>query len=408
MSALTQTSTAWRNDAPTIGAVSLAHGLSHFAQLLVPPLFPWIGPAMGLSYVQLGTLLTAYYIVSCTAQTLAGFVVDRFGARRVLFGGLACLVLAMAGLALAGSYPMMMACMVLAGLGNSVFHPVDFSILNHRVNAARLGHAYAAHGISGNLGWALAPLFVVALTQATGSWRGALLASAALIAAVLIVLALVRTHLQVAAAPAGAPGAAAASGLGFLRLAAVWMCFAFFLFNALALGGVQSFAPAAAAALHGLQVQQMALCLSAYMLASAAGMVVGGHLVRDQQRSATVAGWGFGCAAAVALVIGLGQWPAWAVPGLFGAMGLSSGIAGPSRDLLVKRATPEGATGRVYGVVYSGLDVGMAIGAPIFGALMDAQQFRAVWVAIAIALLCMVASGFDVRRRGRSALAPAH
>jgi len=402
MSTLTQP-VPWRRDAPTIGAVSLAHGLSHFGQLLVPPLFPWIGPAMGFSHTQLGVLLTVFYAVSCGGQAMAGFVVDRYGARRVLYAGLALLALGMAGLAASETHAAMLACMVLAGLGNSVFHPVDFSILNHRVSATRLGHAYAAHGISGNVGWALAPLFVVGVTQATGSWRAALAAAACVIAAVLAALALARTHLE------GAPTQrrveadipAAAGRFDFLRLPAVWVCFAFFLIFAFALGGIQSFAPAAAAALHAMSAEQTALCVSAYMAAAAVGMVLGGHLVRDPQRSVRIAATGFGVSAVLAVLVGFGHWSAVMVPVLFGAMGLSSGSAGPSRDLLVKQATPEGATGRVYGVVYSGLDVGMAGGALLLGALMDAQQVRAVWAAIALALLLLVVSAFNVRRRWR-------
>lgn len=393
----------WRRDAPTIGAVSLAHGLSHFGQLLVPPLFPWIGPAMGLSHTQLGVLLTVFYAVSCGAQAMAGFVVDRIGARPVLYAGLGLLALAMAGLAASATYPAMLACMVLAGLGNSVFHPVDFSILNHRVSASRLGHAYAAHGISGNVGWALAPLFVVGVTQATGSWRAALAAAAGVIALALAALLLARTHLEGASVShRAATGASTAAGsFDFLRLPAVWVCFSFFLIFAFALGGIQSFAPAAAAQLHGMGAEQTALCVSAYMAAAAVGMVLGGHLVRDPQRSVRIAASGFGVSAALALMVGFGHWSTVMVPVLFGAMGLSSGTAGPSRDLLVKQATPEGATGRVYGVVYSGLDVGMAGGALLLGALMDAQHVRAVWAAIAFALLLLVVSAFNVRRRWR-------
>lgn len=404
MNSLTQT-VHWRHDAPTIGAVSLAHGLSHFGQLLVPPLFPWIGPSMGLSHTQLGVLLSVFYIVSCAGQALAGFVVDRYGARRVLFGGLACLALAMAGLSASPNYAAMLLCMVLAGLGNCVFHPVDFSILNHRVSTTRLGHAYAVHGISGNVGWALAPLFMVAVTQATGSWRSALAAAAVLIVCALLGLMMARDHLQGAPVKRDAAQAAASAGqFDFLRLPAVWMCFMFFLVFAFALGGIQSFAPAAAAELHGMRAEQLGLCLSAYMAAAAVGMVIGGHLVRDPQRSVRIAAAGFGGSAAIALLMGLGSWDAWMVPVLFGAMGLSSGTAGPSRDLLVKAATPEGATGRVYGVVYSGLDVGMAISALVLGALMDAHQMRTVWVVIALALVLLVFSAFNVKRRASRAV----
>jgi FSR family fosmidomycin resistance protein-like MFS transporter len=401
-----------RQDAPTIGLVSIAHGLSHFCQLIVPPLFPWIAPAFGLSYTELGLLMTVFFVVSCVGQALAGFVVDRYGARRVLYGGMACLAFAALGLAASPNYATMVAFMALAGIGNCVFHPVDFSILNGRVSQPRLGHAYAAHGISGNLGWALAPVFVVGVAQVS-SWRVALAAVAVVVALALLALVLWRDALDpnpsaadgAAARPAATP--AAESAFAFLRLPAVWWCFLFFLTFAVALSGVQTFGPAAAGQLHGVSAADIALCLSAYMFAAAAAMVLGGHLVRDPQRSARVVALGFGFAALCALAIGFGAWPGWMVPLLFGLMGLGAGVAGPSRDLLVKQATPAGATGRVYGVVYSGLDVGQAIAPALLGLLMDGGAYRGVWIVIALAQALLIVGGFNLRRRRQVVLAAA-
>jgi MFS family permease len=397
-----------REDATTIGVVSIAHGMSHFCQLIVPPLFPWIGAAFGLSNTQLGLLMSVFFITSCGGQAAAGFVVDRFGAQRVLLGGLALLAVGALGLAASPSYGVMLVFMALAGLGNCVFHPVDFSILNARVSTPRLGHAYAAHGISGNLGWALAPVFVVGITAATGSWRVALASVSAVVLAVLAMVWLQRARLSVAQPrKAGGTAAAADTGFGFLRLPAVWACFVFFLVFALALGGVQSFAPAAAAKLHEVPAAQVAICLSIYMVAAGLGMVLGGHLVRDPQRSVRIAATGFAVAAAVALLLALGHWSAAMVLALFAVMGFGAGIAGPSRDLLVKQATPPGATGRVYGVVYSGLDVGMTLAPLVYGVMMDAGQYRGVWLTIAAVLGLLIATAVNVRRNARPAVAAA-
>lgn len=402
-----------RADASTIGVVSLAHGVSHFGQLIVPPLFPWIGAAFGLSYTQLGLLLTVFFVVSFAGQAVAGFVVDRLGAERVLYAGLGAMTLAPLGLALSPNYPTMFVFMALAGLGNCVFHPVDFSILNARVSTPRLGHAYAAHGISGNLGWAAAPAVVVGLTTATGSWRTALMGVSLLFAGVLLVVWLQRAHLAIdrpataaAAAPAGAAARPAASGFGFLKLPAVWACFGFFTVYAMALGGVQSFAPQAAGQLHGLAAGQVAMCLSIYMVAAGAGMVLGGHLVRDPRRSVHVAAGGFAMAALLAFAIGLGSWSPLAVLVLFALMGFGAGIAGPSRDLLVKQATPPGATGRVYGVVYSGLDVGMMVAPLGFGLLMDHQRYQGVWIADGLLLAMLILTAVNVRRQARPTAVP--
>jgi MFS family permease len=98
------------------------------------------------------------------------------------------------------------------------------------------------------------------------------------------------------------------------------------------------------------------------------------------------------------MIMGFGSVPAMAVPVLFGLMGLAAGITGPSRDLLVKRSTPDHATGRVYGVVYSGLDIGQAV-VPLFvGALMDQGAYRSVWLALVLLQGVLILSAFGVGR----------
>jgi MFS transporter, FSR family, fosmidomycin resistance protein len=399
---------ALRKDAGVIGLVGLAHLISHFSQLLLAPLFPWLKDEFHVSYAELGFLMTIFFVVSCAVQALSGFVVDRFGPRPVLFGGLSLVGVAAFGYSLSSSYWMMAGFAVVGGVGNGVFHPVNYTLLNHKVSARRLGHAYSVHGITGSLGWALAPALLVPIALAF-SWRAALASAAALVVAVLIVLLINRDKLALAAVPSvKSDGLGTAAGnLGFLKIPAVWMCFAFFFWYAVVLSGVQAFAPEAARQLHGVPVSLVALCLTLYMLCSAGGMVLGGFLAADPARCERVVGLGLGVAAAIALLIGFSSLPAAAVPALFGAMGFAVGIAAPSRDLLVKRSTPENATGRVYGVVYAGLDIGQAIAPLIFGTLMDHQQYRAVWLGLVMVLVVLIASAFKVRRVRRTVLAPA-
>lgn len=397
-----------RQDAGVIGLVGLAHLISHFSQLLLPPLFPWLKDALGASYLQLGFLMTLFFVVSCGVQAASGFLVDRHGPRPVLFGGLALVGLAAFGFAASTSYWMMAVFAMVAGLGNGVFHPVDYTLLNRRVSAPRLGHAYSFHGITGSLGWALAPALVVPLAIAF-SWRVALAAAGALAWGVLLFLWMHRRQLELPAAPAAA-AASAAQGSGtfdFLRVPAVWMCFAFFFVYAVVLSVVQAFAPEAARLLHGVPVGLAAACLTIYMVAGAAGMVLGGFLAADPSRCERIVGAGFGMAALVALAVGVAPLPALAVPVLFGVMGFASGIAGPSRDMIVKRSTPPNASGRVFGIVYSGLDIGQAAAPLVFGSLMDHRRYAGVWLGLALMQLLLIASAFNVRRVRRAALATA-
>jgi MFS transporter, FSR family, fosmidomycin resistance protein len=412
MSAPTSLQTTLRQDATVIGLVGLAHSISHFSQLLLAPLFPWLREAFGVGYAQLGFLLTIFFTVSCAVQALSGFWVDRFGPRPVLFAGLGLLGLAALGFASSQSYTMLALCSVVAGTGNGVFHPVDYTLLNRKVGKARLGHAYSVHGISGSLGWALAPALLVPITLAH-SWRVALLAAAALVFAVIAVLWFRRDDLTLttAAAHAGGGGATVAGSadgtLDFLRIPAVWMCFGFFFFYAGALSIVQSFAPEAARQLHAVPTAVAANCLTLYMVCAAFGMVLGGFLASDPERSERIVAVALGVAACVALLVAFASLPAWGVPVLFGAMGFATGTAGPSRDLLVKASAPDNATGRVYGVVYGGLDIGQALVPLLIGTLMDHQAWRSVWLMLALLQGVLIVSAFNVRRVRRTALAPA-
>ncbi len=400
-----------RADAKLIGLVGLAHAVSHFSQLVLAPLFPWLKDAFNVSYTELGAVLTVFFVVSCMVQAASGFIVDKLGPRPVLFVGLGALALAAFGYATATSYWMLLAFAVLGGIGNGVFHPVDYTLFNRKVAPTRLGHAYSVHGITGSLGWALAPAFVVPIAIAY-SWRVALASAGVLALVVLMVLWVYRSVLSLdvktVQKATGQGGSVSTGGeFDFLRIPAVWMCFAFFFFYAAVISVVQTFAPVAAGHLHDVPVALVAICLTVYMVASAAGMVLGGFLASDPTRCERIVGAGFGVAAALALVLAFVDFPGMLVPVLFAAMGFASGIAGPSRDLLVKRSTPPNATGRVYGVVYAGLDIGQALAPLVFGRLMDNGQYMSVIVGLALVQGVLIASAFNVTRVRRTSLVAA-
>jgi FSR family fosmidomycin resistance protein-like MFS transporter len=401
------TTPSLRQDAQVIGLVGVAHGVSHFYHLILAPLFPWLKDAFSLSYAELGFLMTVFFIVSGVGQALAGFVVDRIGARAVLFSGIAFLGLSAVSLSMANSYPMLLAGSMLAGLGNSVFHPADFTILNKRVSTARLGHAFSVHGISGNLGWAAAPVFLATLAGLY-SWRTALLAAACIPFILLILLFVHRDMLYTAVVHDGKNETSASvhheNGLlGFMRLPAVWLCFAFFFITAIALGGIQSFSSVSLHDLYGMSVAWTTTAYTAYMLASAAGMVLGGFLGARTKRHERTIALAFSVAGLMAMIIASGIIPAELAVVLMGVIGFGAGVAGPSRDLLIRAAAPKNATGRVYGVVYSGLDIGLAAGPLLFGALMDAHHPSWVFVLIgvfqAMAILTALNVGSNTAKR---------
>lgn len=392
-----------REDATVIGLVGLAHASSHFAHLLLPALFPVFMREFGLSFGALAGLAAVFAVISGGGQALAGFVVDRLGARIVMVFSFVCFISASLAGYVAQGYWGLMGVAVLAGLGNAPFHPVDFSILNHRVSAARLGYAYSVHGLSGNLGWALAPVFLMGFT-AWSDWRIGYLAAAGMYASILALLLWQRRHLRTEAVRhAAAPGAGGGS-LDFLRLPVLWWCFAFFLLSSMTMSVVPNFSASIMEAMHGISMEAGATMVTAYMLCGAAGMVVGGMVAaRVPHLSDRVVAWCMAVGALMVVLAGTGWLGGMGSVVVLTATGLAVGIGGPSRDMMIKRATPAGATGRVYGMVYSGLDLGFALGPLIYGLFMDRGLYGTTLMVASVFLFISVRVAVGVGQRTSAA-----
>ena len=408
-----------RGQARVMGLISLAHGASHFYQLALPPLFPHLKEAFAVSYTELGTLMTVFYVSSGVSQTAAGFLVDRFSARTVLLSGLALLCVAIVLMGFAPTFWMLFPLAVLAGLGNSVFHPADLSILTASIRRTRHGRAYGFHTLGGNLGYALAPIVMVGLALELG-WRSALTVAGAG-GLILFLVLLLNRHMFLdardEAPPAPRPAAAEVTAAGAARLrplaavrqgfapllsAPVWLCFAFFVFLSGATIGLQSFFPALMDQLYGLPIAEGAPLLSVFLFGASGGVLLGGFLAeRAGVRHQVVIGAGLASAAAFFVAIGLGLFPASVLGVPFALAGILVGLTMPSRDMLVRETAAASARGRVFGFVYSGLDTGAAAAPLIVGLLLDHGDPRAVlWLIAALLLLAIVAAIAAKGRRG--------
>jgi MFS family permease len=398
-----------RADAAVIALVGVAHATSHLFHLLLPPLFPLLMPDFGFGYTEAGFLMTVFFAISGMGQAFAGIVVDRYGARRVLMAGVSLLAASGLVLSVAGNYPMLVLAVALAGMGNSVFHPADFSLLNTKVSSARLGYAFSVHGLAGNLGWAMgAAISGMAMTWI--GWRGAGVVATLVALCSVAALQMTRSLLDDDVQKVGASATATGTTFSFLGVPAIWLAFTFFLLVTAAFGGLQSFSAPVLGGLYGLSPAAGVAALTGYLLGSAGGMVVGGFVaVRVRAHDRAVAG-ALAVAALFAAVLASGLPAAWSVIPLMVGIGVGVGLAGPSRDLLVRRVATDSlaggnaspAFGRVYGFVYSGLDVGLALGPLAFGALLDAGGRNGVLPGVALlqvlAVLTVVSMGRKVAR----------
>ena len=377
-----------RQDATVIGLIGLAHGMSHFYQLLLAPLFPFIKEELGVSYAALGFVVALFYTLSATLQPIAGFVVDRYGARAVLIGGVACFAAGTLVMGLSATYPMLVAGSALAGIGNSVFHPADFAILNARVSQPRLSYAFSAHGVAGYIGFAAAPVFSVAIAAAYG-WQAALLAGAALGVVLLAVLLLNAGYLRI-----DAPRSAKKRFSEDARVLFAWpvvLCFLYFMLFAAGLTGLQSFSVSAMVEQYGVAVTAASSALTAYLIAAAAGILTGGFIAARASRHDFVAAGGLAVNATAILLIAMNLVSGAALPMVFALAGFASGVVAPSRDLIVRASTPPGAAGRVFGFVYSGLDVGSFATPVFYGWMLDRHLPQAVfYMAFAFTALAIL------------------
>jgi MFS transporter, FSR family, fosmidomycin resistance protein len=390
-------------DAAIVGTISAAHFCSHFYQFTLPLLFPRIQAEYGVGFTELGLLVTVFYASSGFAQTAAGFLVDHVGPARVLAAGLGLLAASMALVALVPSFWMIYPAAALAGLGNSVFHPADYSIMSHRVEKSRVGRAFAVHALSGTLGYAAAPAVMVGLA-AVLPWRSAILFAA--LGGFLVFLLVVAKQRLLAGPPAISSAPAAASGplpspLAALRHPAVLVCFSFFFLMAMPTVGLSGFVTTALGRLYETPIAVVAAALTANLVGSALGVMLGGILADRTSHHERIVAAAVFFAAVIYLAVGVLGFGALALALMLGAAGFTSGLSTPSRDMLVRSAAATSATtGKVFGFAYSGFDLGSAAAPPLLGFLLD--HGHAAWVmpamSISLVLVILSALGLKVRR----------
>lgn len=409
---MAQLAQALNRDAKVIGLVCFPHAMSHAYWLAIPPMYPILIEAFGLqgelAYTRVALLATIFASATFVLQTPVGFVVDRIGARAVLVGGLALEAVAIGLFSAATEYWQLVLLAALAGAGHAVFHPADYAILSARVSEGRMGRAFSVHSATGYLGFAAGPVFMTGVA-ALWHWRASflLIGIAGLLAVLALVLnaGLLDEDEAARRPPAGneAPrGPGAAEGFRLLLSLPVLMCFLYFAFHQMGSGGLRSFLVAALGDLHGTPAVVAAAALSAFTVGTVAGILVGG-LVAD--RFGPRIGAAVATLAPAALIVSLLGWvavPAAALAALLAAAGVLIGLLIPSRDLLLRSATPPGSMGKVMGFASTGANLGGALIPLALGYAMDAAGGGWVfWIsALFIALACLTFVAARARHGG--------
>ena len=351
----------------TLTAISVAHWVSHFHLFVLPMLFPYLKAELGVGYIELGFALTVFGVVSGLTQAPIGYLADHIGARKVLLAGLSVGGLALILLGMHLSYTSLILCAALLGLANSVYHPADYAILSAHMDIRRMGRAFSIHTFAGFVGGAVAPAIMAALVATVGG-LGALIVAGAVGPAVALLLIAVGIP-DASSADRGSDGAAAAKQS--ILTPAIIVLTIFFMLLGLSNAGINNFGVVALMTGYGVTFSAANIALTAFLGASAAGVLAGGYLADRTSRHGSVAAACFGINAVIITVIATVNLPVAVLTAAMGLAGFLGGVIAPSRDMLVRNAAPAGAAGRAFGIVSTGFNFSGILSPLLYGWIMD-------------------------------------
>ena len=394
-----------RRDRRVTSLIGVSHGASHFYQLALPPLFYLINQSEGISFALLGALTAAFYVTSAVCQPLSGFLVDKFGARRILLMGLGLLAGCTTLMGILPYYPVLFVLSVLAGVGNSVFHPCDYSIMNATISEQRIARAFSYHMFGGYVGYVSAPVAMTAIGTSVG-WQPAIVIAGAV---GLVLFAILwsgsrdfrdSTHER---AENGAAEESFGESIRTLTSPPVLLCWSFFFFVAMGQMGLMTFVPTLMREIYAFELEAAAAFVSVMIGAIMIGVLLGGYLADKLRKPDLIVTVGYCIATLMVTSIWYFELVSWQLFGIFAVIGFMYGVVFPSRELLVRAATPKGASGKVFGFVYSGMDFGAAVTPVLFGWFVDTGVSRYAFLCVAIlwvlSIVIMLMTNSATKRR---------
>ena len=379
-----------------IGLIGSVHLVSHFYHLVLPPLFIFIQPELGVSYTELGIAMTLYFIATAIAQVPIGLMVDRIGARIVLIGGLMLMGFSLVLAGMVPNYTALLVSFFIAGMGNAVFHPADFSILSNNVRESHQGRAFAFHTFGGSIGYAAAPVVMVPLGSIFG-WEFSLTLAGLLGVLMGFLIFICGSVFQNRMAQEdGKTGLSKHSpekaDWRIMLTRPMFLFFCFYVLTSAAGTGLTAFSiPALPIVYNNISPEIAGAILTCFLVAAIFGSLPGGWLADWVRMEYIVVVVCFAVMSLCVLLMGSGYLTLWLVFLMALIAGLMRGLYNASRDILVRRASPSRSVGTAFGFVTLGYTLGQGGTPVLYGWLMDQGLGSGVFfVAAGFAFLAML------------------
>ena len=383
-----------RREFSLIAILTGGHLFSHAYYVVLVPLFAIIVVELDATYIELGVFLSAYSLASFVFQVPTGMLVDKYGPKCFLLGGLTFTSVCVILMGMSASYWPMVILSFLAGMGDSVFHPSGYKIMSARIRKKNLGKAYAAHNFSGYVGWFAMPLSMIFLVGILG-WRLAVITVGILGIGMAVIIFFNRRQLSAEGGkkqPRTESSTDAKVSIWAMMISLpVVLLLIFYAISSMANSGLRGFTPVILPQLFGMSDLASNYALTMWFGGTMVGVLLGGVVADQFKRFDLVASIGYIAGAAAIGLVGYKIFSASAVPFAYLFGGFMVGVISPSRDMMVRSVAPPERIGQAFGFVSMGHGVGGFIGPIIFGWVLDYSRAENVLLAGSVMLLAALA-----------------